>query len=203
MEDSLFRNYDNNNKYVKAPYQGAVAKIGHLEYLYDYLKENLLADWALSDDGYAEGVVVFDTDGLYRNDVEGNTTQPSSNSPANGWTLISGIGTSSYVPPYKVYTALLNQTGGTAPVATVLENTIGTITFSYIAEGNYRVLSSGLFTIGKSLIFTGQNYTDTGTETTYSSPLDVNTMSLETIGGDGSGADGNLINTMVEIRVYE
>ena len=30
-----------------------------------------------------------------------------------------------YVIPYKVYTALLTQTGTNAPVATVLENTLG------------------------------------------------------------------------------
>ena len=34
--------------------------------------------------------------------------------------------------PYKVYTALLTQSGMTAPVATVLENTIGDINWSYI-----------------------------------------------------------------------
>ena len=40
--------------------------------------------------------------------------------------------------PYKVYTALLTQTGTNAPVATVLENTLGvTITLHYAAPGQY------------------------------------------------------------------
>jgi len=40
--------------------------------------------------------------------------------------------------PYKVYTALLTQSGTSAPTATVLENTLGqTITWSYNGIGNF------------------------------------------------------------------
>ena len=43
-------------------------------------------------------------------------------------------------PTYKVYTALLTQTGIDAPVATVLENTLGiNLTFSYLAAGVYTI----------------------------------------------------------------
>lgn len=38
---------------------------------------------------------------------------------------------------YKVYTALLTQKETDAPVATVLENTIGKITYAYISQGLY------------------------------------------------------------------
>ena len=42
--------------------------------------------------------------------------------------------------PYKVYTALLTQTGTNPPVATVLENTLGVnLTFSYLAIGVYTI----------------------------------------------------------------
>lgn len=51
---------------------------------------------------------------------------------------------------YKVYTALLTQTGTDAPVATVLENTLGEITFEYIDLGIYKATSVGLFTLNKS-----------------------------------------------------
>ena len=41
-------------------------------------------------------------------------------------------------PQYKVYTALLSQSGTNAPTATVLENTLGqTITWSYNGTGNW------------------------------------------------------------------
>ena len=44
---------------------------------------------------------------------------------------------------YKVYTALLSQTGTSAPVATVLENTFtGSISFVYDGDGEYLILSS-------------------------------------------------------------
>ena len=41
-------------------------------------------------------------------------------------------------PKYKVYSALLSQSGTNAPTATVLENTLGqTITWSYNGTGNW------------------------------------------------------------------
>ena len=55
-------------------------------------------------------------------------------------------------PTYKVYTALLTQTGINPPVATVLENTLGTnITYQYNGIGNYSILASNdLFTANKT-----------------------------------------------------
>ena len=52
--------------------------------------------------------------------------------------LNSGTGGDSR--PYKVYTALLTQSGTNAPVATVLENSVPiSITYSYIAPGIFSV----------------------------------------------------------------
>ncbi len=46
--------------------------------------------------------------------------------------------TTTAAPKYKVYTALLTQTGTSAPVATVLENTLGvTPIWSYLSAGSY------------------------------------------------------------------
>lgn len=48
--------------------------------------------------------------------------------------------------PYKVYSALLTQSGTDAPVATVLENTLGgTPVFSYVGVGEYRLTLTGAF----------------------------------------------------------
>lgn len=52
--------------------------------------------------------------------------------------------------PYKVYTALLTQSGTDAPVATVLENTLGEITFTYEDVGSYGVISDNLFNLDKT-----------------------------------------------------
>ena len=48
--------------------------------------------------------------------------------------------------PYKVYSALLSQTGTSAPTAVVLENTLGgTPVFSYVGDGEYRLTLTGAF----------------------------------------------------------
>lgn len=55
---------------------------------------------------------------------------------------------------YLVYTALLTQSGTDAPVATVLENTLGgTVTWSYVGAGSYRATLTGAFPSGKFFAF--------------------------------------------------
>lgn len=55
--------------------------------------------------------------------------------------------------PYKVYTALLTQSGTAAPIATVLENTFtGSISFAYASTGIYEIVSSANeFVLNKTL----------------------------------------------------
>ena len=45
--------------------------------------------------------------------------------------------------PYKMYTALLTQEGGSAPQAIVLENTIGELSWDYREPGYYGLSSLG------------------------------------------------------------
>ena len=52
--------------------------------------------------------------------------------------------------PYKVYTALLTQTGTNAPVATILENTVGNIVWSYDSTGEYLGTLTGVFISDKT-----------------------------------------------------
>lgn len=48
--------------------------------------------------------------------------------------------------PYKAYSALISQTGTSAPTAVVLENTLGgTPVFSYVGSGEYRLTLTGAF----------------------------------------------------------
>jgi hypothetical protein len=53
--------------------------------------------------------------------------------------------------PYKVYTALLTQTGTSAPTSTVLENTLGdTPTISYLGVGLFKVSFTSLLDLGNA-----------------------------------------------------
>jgi hypothetical protein len=97
---------------------------------------------------------------------------------------------------------LVYNTG--APVATVLENTIGNIWFSYQDIGAYLVNSDGLFTINKTFelinnILTLEegylgisNYNNNG-----------NLLELTSIDSTFTRINGYFNNTPIEIRVYE
>ena len=66
---------------------------------------------------------------------------------AADWVAVGGA------PKYKVYTALLSQSGTSAPVATVLENTLGvTPVWSRNAIGSYLITSTGLFENDKTWV---------------------------------------------------
>jgi hypothetical protein len=64
--------------------------------------------------------------------------------------------------PYKVYTALLTQSGTTAPVDTVLENTTNIIgSFERWADGRYYLNFTSSITIDKFFIPNSGTYQDT------------------------------------------
>jgi hypothetical protein len=59
---------------------------------------------------------------------------------------------------YKVYKALLTQTGTSAPVATVLVNTLsGTPVWSYSTVGRYLLTLVGEFDVSKTMIYISNN----------------------------------------------
>jgi hypothetical protein len=108
-------------------------------------------------------------------------------------------------PTYKVYTALLTQSGTSAPTATILENTLGgDIVWSYTSPGNYLGTLSGAFPIDK-----------------YFSPIPISGFDGSVnVGGTGDpyfvyrentnsirvivqgGFNNSLNNTPIEIKVY-
>lgn len=113
------------------------------------------------------------------------------------------IALTSDIPPsigYLVYTAIISQTGTSAPTAIVLENTIGAITLSYSLVGQYRINSSGLFTLNKTVIY--GNSISNNSDTIFYIPQTVNYCSINTRTLGGSTANDILFNTFVEIRVY-
>ena len=114
--------------------------------------------------------------------------------------------------PYKVYTALLSQTGIDAPVATVLENTLDEdITYQYNGAGNYSILTpNNTFTANKTYSVL-QLWADDGvsprlgfigwasTNELYLTLTDPNGIPADTLGNNSSPV---YFLTSIEIRVY-
>lgn len=115
-------------------------------------------------------------------------------------------------PAYKVYTALLTQSGGDAPVATVLENTIEiTPSFAYNNVGQYSIEFPGLFPYAEGFgqvltFFTTSNsgsFTYLGQTFPSTSYISIGTRAGYTVGPFTAGqlTDG-LLSGSIEIRVY-
>ena len=118
------------------------------------------------------------------------------------------IATSPSGQSYKVYTALLTQTGTNDPVATVLENTIGNIVWTRIEAGFYIATLNGAFTAGKTfldgIVVYGASSATTnivGGNLTVGS-IDFVVMITKIISGSNINQDSVLNNTPIEIRVY-
>jgi hypothetical protein len=92
-----------------------------------------------------------------------------------------------------------------APVATVLENTIGNVWFTYSGVGVYRLNSNNLFTVDKTMVIGNTSYDSANDGVlTFFSKYGNNSESsilLEVIDG-GSQIDSVLDHTPLEIRVY-
>ena len=108
--------------------------------------------------------------------------------------------------PYKVYTALLTQTGTNAPTATVLENTLGgAVTWTRNSAGVfYGTLSAGLFTANKTVKFATLGYTGISVNAT----IEVESASTSII-AVATRVNGNQTDdvmsrggTSIEIRIY-
>jgi hypothetical protein len=94
--------------------------------------------------------------------------------------------------------ALIFNTG--APVATVLENTIGNLWFTYISNGTCNVNSDALFTDNKtwcSATLSNYNYDSSNV---MLGKIDENTVEMITLLPGDSRFDGS--DTSIEIRVY-
>lgn len=104
---------------------------------------------------------------------------------------------------YKVYTAILDQSSTSAPVATVLQNTLGVITYSYAGVGNYLINSSALFTVGKTWLYLKDN--DGNQLGTFAIVRQDDDSMLEIFAFSDymTSPSNNVLNAMsFEIRVY-
>ena len=147
-----------------------------------------------------------------------NPLNPIVNISVDG-TTITGDGTPASpliatvpTPSYKVYSALLTQTGTADPVVTVVTNTLGTVTIARDSPGRYSVTTSGLFTLNKTVISINTITTSAGPYggyTGFTGSGSTNVFYIDTakvIGSGGSipgtGADNVWLRTPLEIKVY-
>lgn len=110
---------------------------------------------------------------------------------------IADLGGASYLK----YVALLTQTGTDAPVATVLENTLGgTVVWTYDSQGYYVGTLAGAFTVNKTTLLIANN---TSVSDAYSvARIDANSIGVESGTAAPTNEDDKLNGTFVEIRVY-
>ena len=97
-----------------------------------------------------------------------------------------------------------------APVVTVLENTIGNIWFTYSGIGTYYIGSNALFSNIDKCYITVPSMMNSGDDTifagnrvqfTNNSNIQLETFNIE-VGGTITRMNYNLYNTPIEIRVY-
>lgn len=108
--------------------------------------------------------------------------------------------------PYKVYTALLTQSGTSAPTATVLENTLGgTVVWTRSGVGSYVATLTGAFVLNKTSFSATVNGTpippSTSSVNIYGNRATVDTIAVSTVTNTGF-ADGTISPAYIEIRVY-
>lgn len=109
--------------------------------------------------------------------------------------------------PYKVYTALLTQTGTDAPVAIVLENTLdGTIIWTRTTDGIYVGTLAGAFVTNKTFVNANTIYDDGGFITRINITHTTDAVTIGNAGGVDFSWPGAMINGTnypIEIRVYD
>lgn len=107
--------------------------------------------------------------------------------------------------PFSVYSALLSQSGVTAPVAIILENQLsGPIVFTYDGIGLYTGTLTGAFPANKTFILDGVA-TDGDLDTTYTFNcvrIDDDTIGIGVLDTTGNGLTNDaLSNTALEIKI--
>lgn len=102
-----------------------------------------------------------------------------------------------------VYTAFLSQSSTSAPTATVLLNTIGTITWARTGTGTYTMTCTGAFTNNKTVPISDVYFDAAGNKMTLER-TSANVMTLKTYAAADTEtlADGVLSNQFFNVEVY-
>lgn len=124
----------------------------------------------------------------------------------------SNVGANNIEGEYFVATGTTPNSWGTggqleyntgAPVVTVLENTIGNVWFSYEGVGYYIIGNSNLLFTDKITVFSGARTAPWDGLTSIDTTNYTNSsFYLSTVDNTGSPTDNLLLNTPIEIRVY-
>lgn len=105
--------------------------------------------------------------------------------------------------PKTIYKATINQDGTAAPTVTILENTIGTITWTRSSAGVYIGTKTGAFTVTKTFYDLTPNDNSPNSSFLISSfNNEPDQIRIETR-ASSSLTDGMLLNTPILIEVYE
>lgn len=109
----------------------------------------------------------------------------------------------------NVYRALMNQSGTNAPVATVLENSIGSIVWARTVAGIYTATLAGAFPASKTFTTItssrGINQDDAGLYSIVRTSANVLTLQVvffDPGGGSANLSDNLMTDTPLEILVY-
>jgi hypothetical protein len=153
------------------------------------------------DDGYLAAAITVED---FANQVGGLQTV------AVDGVTITGDGTpgdplvaAAPTPSYKVYTALLTQSGITAPAATVLENTLGTtVTFSYTFAGQYLISFGTAPNFVKTTFLASPLNADASNWFLFANKFNAPTRIALTTRVNGVDTNNLLNSTFIEIRVY-
>jgi len=107
--------------------------------------------------------------------------------------------------PYFIYTAFITQTGTAAPVASVLENTIGSVAWSYYSVGTYLLTKNGAFVSGKTVPDKLESYIDDSGNKYTLERTSANVMTLKTYAAADTSVLANAVlsGQYVNIQVYE
>ncbi len=128
-----------------------------------------------------------------------NTISPESGTDVtvDGNLIVTG---ENNIRPYKVYTALITQTGTDDPTVVILENTIGNIVWTRSNPGAYQGYLIGAFTADKTYLTAGPFPYLFNTSVTFQRGNDdvINLLNQT----NNIQTDGILANTPIEIRVY-
>lgn len=119
-----------------------------------------------------------------------------------GGLLYNQISATGDNPKYKVYSALISQTGGSEPTVTILDNTIGNIVWGYSTSGLYRGTLVGAFTPNKTMVFASRQMGGPSAAYMYASAVTADEVQITTGIATGGPGDGIMDNASIEIRVY-
>lgn len=108
-------------------------------------------------------------------------------------------------PAYSVYSALLTQSGTAAPTIVVMQNTTGrTFSIARIAAGTYQItISGGALVNDKFWAQVSPGIAGTGLfVNVYKQGIEFNLIVVFTSSSTLSGVDDVLLDTPLEIRIY-